>query len=169
MTARHRKIDRFLLQMEAAARSFFSSPRFAVVGASQNPSKFGYKVFAWYHTHGLPVTPINPGTAEIKLPSHAYKTVASPAALDDPLQTSLSVITPPAVTKKIVEEAKRVGVRAVWLQPGSFDDDILEYTKANFEAAVGGAGGRGGEGWCVLADGDSILQAADRDWNRQKL
>jgi hypothetical protein len=29
--------------MEAAAKIFFSSPRFAVVGASQDTSKFGYK------------------------------------------------------------------------------------------------------------------------------
>jgi hypothetical protein len=29
--------------MEAAAKSFLASPKFAVAGASQNPSKFGYK------------------------------------------------------------------------------------------------------------------------------
>lgn len=29
--------------MEAATKTFFSSPRFAVVGASQSPHKFGYK------------------------------------------------------------------------------------------------------------------------------
>lgn len=28
---------------EAAARSFFSSPLFAVVGASSNPAKYGHK------------------------------------------------------------------------------------------------------------------------------
>jgi len=29
--------------MEAALRTFFSSPRFAVAGASSDPSKFGHK------------------------------------------------------------------------------------------------------------------------------
>ena len=29
--------------MEAAVRAFFSSPRFAVAGASSDPNKFGHK------------------------------------------------------------------------------------------------------------------------------
>ncbi|KAF7509232.1 hypothetical protein GJ744_008292 [Endocarpon pusillum] len=155
--------------METAVKLFFSSPKFAVAGASQNTSKFGYRVLAWYHTHGLPVTPINPTSSEISLPSQAYGTVASPSALENPSQTALSVITPPTVTRKILEEAKRVGIQAVWLQPGSFDEEDLEYAKANFEAAVGGPGGRGGEGWCVLVDGESALEAVKRDWKSHKL
>lgn len=119
--------------------------------------------------HGLPVTAINPTAQEIKLPSQGYRTVASPASLEAPRETALSVITPPRVTRKILEEAKSVGVRAVWLQPGSFDDEILEYAEANFEAAIGGSGGRGGEGWCVLVDGESALEAVNREWSRQKL
>lgn len=172
--------------MDAAVKVFFASPKFAVAGASQNSSKFGYKgmcgesspssqvieaavVLAWYHTHGLPVTPINPATSEIKLPSQAYQTVASPSALEVPQQTALSVITPPAVTRKILEEAKSIGIQAVWLQPGSFDDEGLEYAKANFKAAVGGVGGGGGEGWCVLVDGEAAMEDANRDWNSQRL
>ncbi len=175
--------------METAAKLFFSTPKFAVAGASQNTSKFGYKsmhsqesrsvqktdifaVLAWYHTHGLPVTPINPTTPEIRLPSQAYPTVGSPSALENPSQTALSVITPPAVTRKVLEEAKSIGIQAVWLQPGSFDEEGLEYAKANFETAVGGPGGPGGgggEGWCVLADGESALEVASREWRSQKL
>lgn len=173
--------------MEAAVKTFFASPRFAVAGASQNSSKFGYQgmyidnsfegsidahstaVLAWYHVHGLPVTAINPTSPEIMLPSQAYKTVPSPASLDVPQQTALSVITPPAVTRKLLEEAKSIGIPAVWLQPGSFDEEGLEYAQANFKAAVGGQGGGGAEGWCVLVDGESALQAIDRGWKRQKL
>lgn len=33
----------FRMSTEATARSFFSSPYFAVVGASNNPAKFGHK------------------------------------------------------------------------------------------------------------------------------
>ena len=62
-----------------------------------------------------------------------------------------------------------VGIQAVWLQPGSFDEEGLQYARANFEAAVGGPGGRGGEGWCVLVDGESALEAVKRDWKSQKL
>jgi predicted CoA-binding protein len=174
--------------MEAAVKTFFQSPRFAVAGASSDKSKFGYRgacalpsvgifvvlmttraILVWYHIHGLPVTAVNPKNPEIKLPSRSYTAVDSPASLTSPSQTSLSIITPPPVTRKVLEEAKSAGVPAVWLQPGSFDTEGLEYAKANFRAAVGGEGGMGGEGWCVLVDGESGLKAVNRQWNRQKL
>lgn len=126
-------------------------------------------VLAWYHSHGLPVTAMNPKKPEIQFPSCSYAAVDSPASLPAPSQTSLSIITPPPITRKLLEEAKSVGVPAVWLQPGSFDREGLEYAEANFTAAVGGEGGMGGEGWCVLVDGESGLEAAKRQWTRQKL
>ncbi|KAI9879136.1 MAG: hypothetical protein M1830_009395 [Pleopsidium flavum] len=155
--------------MEAAVKTFFSSPRFAVVGASQDASKFGYRVFAWYHGHSLPVTPINPRTPQISLPSHTYPTVASSSALPSPAETSISIITPPAATLKVLQEAKEAGVPAVWLQPGSFNDEGLAYAKREFKAGIGGDGGRGGEGWCVLVDGEEAMRAAGREWKGQKL
>jgi len=87
--------------------------------------------------------------------------------LDPPASDySLSVITPPAVTKQLLKEAKEAGVPAVWLQPGSFNDDVLQYAQQNFKAAIAGDGGRGGEGWCVLVDGEAGLKVAGREWSR---
>lgn len=126
-------------------------------------------MLAWYHVHGLPVTPINPRSPEIKLPSQSYATVASPSALPSPSETALSLITPPPITIKLLQEAKDVGIPAVWLQPGTFDDEVMNYAKANFKAAVGGDGGNGSEGWCVLVDGEDALAAAERKWAAQKL
>ena len=59
----------------------------------------------------------------------------------------------------------------MWLQPGSFDDAGLKYAKDNFENAVGGFedGTVGGEGWCVLVDGEESLRQAERKWKKQKL
>lgn len=70
-----------------------------------------------------------------------------------------------------MEEAKSAGVRAVWLQPGSFDYQDLKYALDNFESAVGGfeSGTAGGEGWCVLVDGEESLRAAGKDIVRQRL
>lgn len=67
------------------------------------------------------------------------------------------------VTKEVLLEAKQAGVTAVWFQPGSFDDEILDHAKKEFEAVIGGEGGRGGEGWCVLVDGDRFLDAARKE------
>lgn len=47
------------------------------------------------------------------------------------------------------------------MQPGSFDGEGLEFARREFEgAAVAGEGGKGGEGWCVLVDGDEAVEAA---------
>lgn len=157
------------IEMEAALRTFFTSPRFAVAGASSDPSKYGHKVFAWYLTHSLPVTPLNPRAPSITIPSvssQSYATTASPTQLLNASNYSLSVITPPAVTKSLLKEAKEAGVPAVWLQPGSFDNEVLKYARENFAAAIAGDGGRGGEGWCVLVDGEAGLKAAGREWSR---
>ena len=120
-------------------------------------------MLAWYHAHALPVTPINPRTPAIKVGSTACSTVASPSALPSPSDFSLSIVTPPSVTLTLLREAKKAGVPAVWLQPGTYDKQCLDYAKEAFEAAVGGEdGGKGGEGWCVLMDGEDGLKAVGR-------
>lgn len=126
-------------------------------------------VLVWYHQHGLPVTPLNPKSPEIKLPSKSYPTAQSISGLSSPAQTSLSIITPPKVTIQVLREAAEANVPAVWLQPGTFDDESMQFAKQNFEAAVGGEGGNGDEGWCVLMDGEDALQAAGVKWTVQRL
>ena len=157
--------------MDAAAERFFASPSFAVTGASQDQSKFGYRILAWYHQHSLKVTPINPSRSTISLPSQTYVAVPSVSVLPQPEQTALSFVTPPPITRKILKEAKDAGVKAVWFQPGSFEDEDLQYAKDNFESAVGGFedGTVGGEGWCVLVDGENALRGAGKKIVRQKL
>ncbi|KAJ5895114.1 hypothetical protein N7495_006805 [Penicillium taxi] len=146
--------------MEGVIARFFSSPQYAVAGASNDINKFGYKILAWYHGQSLSVTPINPRAAQISLPSKVYTTVPSPAGLPSPTDTSLSVVTPPPVTLQILQEAHRVGITAVWLQPGTFDDDVLAFAHSNFETVIAGDGGEGDEGWCVLVDGEDGLDVA---------
>ena len=147
---------------EVAARKFFSASRFAVVGASSNPAKYGHKVHAWYLNHGLPVTPVNPGSPSVTVGGKDYETVPSVGALSNPKETGVSIITHPAVTINVLKEAKEAGVPSVFLQPGTFDDDVLKYALADgtFEAVVYGfgQGTRGGEGWCVLVDGEKYLK-----------
>lgn len=130
------------------------------------------KVLAWYHEHSLPVTPINPRLDAINLPSKTYRTAASPSALEFPKQTSLSIVTPPKATLAILREAKAAEIPAVWLQPGTFDDEVAAYARKEFPAsAVFGEDEftRGGEGWCVLVDGENALDAAGVNWTSQKL
>lgn len=162
-------------------RTFFASPFFAVVGASSNTNKFGHKIFAWYLHHAIPAIPINPTAPAIAVPSldppRDVPTVPTLRDLPDPRRTSVSIITPPAVTLRVLEEARDLGVPAVWLQPGTFDDEVLalarrgegdaadsEVDGKGFKAVVAGFGGGtvGGEGWCVLVDGERGLKAVGK-------
>ncbi|KAF7198499.1 hypothetical protein HII31_00238 [Pseudocercospora fuligena] len=159
------------VDMQSAAVKFFSAKQFAVAGASSIPSKFGHRIFAWYLNHSLPAIPVNPSYAHVKVRGTEYETVASSSKLSDPENTSLSVITPPHITTKLLQEAKESGIPAVWLQPGSFTDKELNYAIENFPGgAVGGyAEGTGGhEGWCVLVDGDAAIRAAKRNAQKDK-
>ncbi|KAA8901872.1 CoA binding domain-containing protein [Sphaerosporella brunnea] len=146
--------------MESQIRLFFRSPLFAVVGASTDPSKFGHKVFAWYLSHSLPVTPINPSsrtTAVLSIP-----TIPSVRALKDPQNTSVSIITPPPVTLEVLREAAEVGVKRVWMQPGAWDRECVAFAKEKgMEAVVYGHEEElGHEGACVLVHGEAGMKAA---------
>ncbi|KAA0256110.1 CoA-binding protein [Acidobacteria bacterium ACD] len=95
--------------------------RIAVVGASNDPAKYGNVIVRNLAGKGFTVLPVNPREKEIAgLP--AYPSLAEvPGPVD-----LVNVVTPPAVTKKVLEEAARLGLPAVWLQDGSFDDEALE-------------------------------------------
>ncbi|EXK23500.1 hypothetical protein FOMG_19723 [Fusarium oxysporum f. sp. melonis 26406] len=84
------------MSTEANVRNFFTSSASAAVGASSNPANFGHRVCAryLYFYHDLPVTPINPGSATISALEKDHPTVRSVAALPNPKQTSITVITP---------------------------------------------------------------------------
>jgi predicted CoA-binding protein len=125
----------------------------------------------WYLQHSLPVTPINPRASEVTVRSKNFSTVTSPSALESPSETALSIITPPAVSLKVLQEAKEAGIQSVWLQPGSFNDEVIAFARKEFKAAIGGTDGQtnGDEGWCVLVDGEDGLELAGRKWKIQRL
>jgi predicted CoA-binding protein len=136
--------------------------------------KFKYVVFVWYLTHSLPVTPINARASEVLVKTKSYSTVASPSKLENPSETALSIITPPAITLSVLKDAKAAGISSIWLQPGTYNDEIIAYAKKEFQAAIAGFESDsistvGGEGWCVLVDGEDGLELAGRTWKKTKL
>lgn len=105
---------------------FFSSPAFAVAGASNNRSKFGNKVLRCYLQHGKAVTPVHPAASEIE----GIKTVPSIKALP-PEVRSVSIITSPEVTLKLVQEAIACGICNIWMQPGAEHPDAIKLCHEN--------------------------------------
>lgn len=93
---------------------FLASPAFGVIGASEDPAKFGHRVFASYLRHGRTVYPINPRASTI-LGHTVYPSLAS---LPEPVG-AVSIITPPSITEQVMDEVIAAGVQHVWLQPGA--------------------------------------------------
>ena len=86
----------------------------AVVGASQDQSKYGNKVLRAYLQQNRPVFPINPKTETVEGLT-AYPNLSS---LPEPVH-GISIVTPPHVTELVVEQAAEIGIKNVWMQPGS--------------------------------------------------
>lgn len=105
---------------------------------------------------------MNPTSKSIPVAGVEHPTVASLTELEKPTETGISFITPPPVTLKTLKEAKELGVPAVFLQPGTYNDEVLRFAEENFQAVVVGDGGWGGEGWCVLVDGERGLKAVGK-------
>jgi predicted CoA-binding protein len=107
--------------MSDPIRAFLAEGPWAVVGASTDRSKYGNKVLRCYLQHGLAVTPVHPRELEIEGARCAKSIAELPAGV-----RGLSIITPPPVTEKVVEEAAAAGIRRLWMQPGAESDKALE-------------------------------------------
>ena len=86
----------------------------AVIGVSDNPDKYGYKIFRDMIKAGYPVEGVNPKGGLI-LGRRIYKSLAELAPAPDLVIT----VVPPEITEQIVEECHNLGIKTLWLQPGS--------------------------------------------------
>ena len=126
------------MNVEIQIKQFLEAEGFGVVGASADRSKYGNKVLRCYQMNGLKVVPVNPSAEEIE----GIKSVASVSELPD-FVTSISIITPPSVTEKVVELAIARGIKNIWMQPGAESKTAVQRC---VESGVN-----------VIADGSCIL------------
>ncbi|KIH76974.1 Predicted CoA-binding protein [Geoalkalibacter ferrihydriticus] len=117
---------------------FLAADVFGVVGASSKTYKYGNKVLRCYLQNGRNVIPVNPVEKQIE----GIDCVANVSELPDEVK-SISVITPPQVTDKVVDAAIARGVENIWMQPGAESPPAV----AKAEKA----------GLNVIADGSCIL------------
>lgn len=102
--------------MDAAERieDFLRGDVFAVVGATTVRAKYGNKVLRSYLQAGKRAFPIHPREPEVE----GLKTYPDLMSLPEPVH-GVSIITPPAITERIVEDAVSAGVTRLWMQPGA--------------------------------------------------
>jgi predicted CoA-binding protein len=101
--------------------SFLNGKIYAVAGASTNRQKYGNKVFRALVDSGREVYPLNP-TADQVENRIAYVTIADLPSVPE----SLSVVTPPSITRQVVANAIDAGVKNLWMQPGAEDEQASQ-------------------------------------------
>ena len=126
------------MTIQEQIQQFLASPAFGVVGASTNRHKYGNKVLRCYVQNGRKAIPVNPNEPEIE----GIPCVASISDLPPDVQ-SISMITPPAVTLKLVPVALEKGIKNIWMQPGAEHPEAVTLCLA--------------QGVNVIADGSCAL------------
>lgn len=104
---------------------FLKAKKIAVVGVSNNEAKFGFRIFRDLIQSGCSVEGINPRAGQI-LGKKIY-----PSLKDLPFVPDLVItVVPPEVTDEIVDECQALGIREIWMQPGSESESAIEKAKS---------------------------------------
>ena len=123
---------------------FLNASTFAVAGASQVRSKHGNKVFRSIVASGRTAYPLNPTAVEVES-YPAFATISELPVVPE----SLSIVTPPHVTRLVIQQAIASGVKSIWMQPGAEDDQASQAAR---EAGLN-----------VIDDGSCILVLLARE------
>jgi len=92
----------------------------AIIGASNDPRKFGNKAVRAFLQQGYTVYPVNPNETEVE-GIEAYKSIR-----DVPVRPfMISVYVPPLVLLKLLPDIAERGCDELWLNPGTESDDVL--------------------------------------------
>jgi len=99
---------------------------FAVVGASRNPKKYGHQVYKDLRNAGYRVYPVNPNTNEI-LGDKCYPTLETLPIKPD----VADLVVPPKITEQVIETCNKLGIKKVWMQPGSESETAISFCREN--------------------------------------
>lgn len=119
--------------MSQIERLLRSPHTFAVVGVSQDPSKYGHELLETLTKHEHQVLPVNP----------KYKTIDERicfASLADLPITPDAVITAiqPTGSMQIAEACVKLGIPCFWMPPGTESDEVIEVCEKNAITAIHG-------------------------------
>jgi uncharacterized protein len=97
----------------------------AVVGASNNPGKFGNRAVRAFRRQGYTVVPINPHELEVD----GLKTYKSVLDVPGPIDMA-TIYVPPEIGEQVIEEIARKKIPEVWLNPGAESDALIARARA---------------------------------------
>ena len=96
----------------------------AVVGANQNEKKYGNMIYRKLKLRGYNVIAVNP-LYDLVDGDKCYENLSSLPQKPD----VVDMVVTPKRSKLILKEAKRLGIKYIWFQPGTYDDEVLKLAK----------------------------------------
>jgi len=109
-------------QLENLISDFINRRVWVVVGASQDETKYGNRIFRSLLASGYRVYPVNPRGGEIE----GQTVYSSLAELPEPPEV-VDIVVPPAAAEEVVKEAHARGLTRVWLQPGAESEAAITW------------------------------------------
>ena len=103
----------------------------ALVGASNDPSKYGNKILLNLKSKGFNVIPVNTKEAEID-GSPVFKSVSDIKECP----SIINFVVPPNVGIVITKDLVEKGYDNFWYQPGAESDEISNYLKENNKSYI---------------------------------
>ena len=98
--------------------------RIALVGASNDPHKFGNRIYLDLRSKGYDVVPVNPKDKLIE-GDWAYTSIGIMEELPD----IVNFVVPPPIAMKVAQEAVELGIEYLWFQPGSESSELETWLK----------------------------------------
>jgi hypothetical protein len=108
--------------MKDRIQQMLSKKKWAVVGATQNEDKFGYKILMRLRGAEYETFAVNPMYEEIE-GEKCYPSLKSLPEKPD----CIDMVVAPKHAYPFIDEAAELGIQAIWFQPGAFDDDLIKY------------------------------------------
>ncbi len=127
---------------EKLMKEMLSKKTWAVIGATPNVDKIGYKIVKRLLAHEYEVYCINPNCEEIE-GLKCYKDIESLPVVPD----CVDFVVPPNVTRKTIEKLDPQEIKYLWLQPGSYDEEIAKFAEE--------------KGFNVVHEGACVMMAVD--------
>lgn len=96
----------------------------AVIGVNQEKDRYGNMIFERLKQKDYQVYPINPKYTYIG------NDVCYPSLSSLPQKPEVvNMVVGPEKAKLILKEASDLGIKYIWFQPGTYNDEVLELTK----------------------------------------
>ncbi len=102
------------------------NPVIAVVGASDDPRKYGNRIYRDLKAKGFTVYPVN-SMRDMVDGDPTYADLGELPETPD----IVNFVVPPPRTLRLLARAKELGLMTVWVQPGAEDQSVIAFLDEN--------------------------------------